>query len=575
MRLNPILLLPAAMLLVYANELGWWKSSIFYQIYPRSFKDSDGDGIGDLKGITSKLEHLKEIGVGAAWLSPIFKSPMYDFGYDISDFYSIQEEYGTMQDFEDLLAKAKELDIKIILDLVPNHTSNESVWFQEALKGHEKYYDYFIWEDGKVDENGVMHPPNNWRSVFYYDAWTYREEVGKYYFHQFGPYQPDLNFRNPAVVDEMNNIIRYWLDKGCAGFRVDAVMYLMEVDKNLFGGKYPDEPLTGLHLDMPEHYDYVEHIYTREQPELYDLIYSWREILDEYTEKDGLERVMLTEAYTTSMKRLMRYFGDGDRKGAQIPFNFILVTDVNGDSTAADFKYALDKFITYKPIDKLPNWVASNHDNHRIASKFSPKMVDGINMMLLLLPGTAVTYQGDEIGMENGHVSYQETQDPIAFKWVNYQAGVSRDPQRTPFQWNSEKNAGFSAGNETWLPITASYKSLNVEVEKQAERSHLKVYKKLAKLRREPVFRLGRYESVAFNDDVFAFRRWHEGEIYVIVINIREQRYTLDLTYFENVSGHLEIIVNNVESPKKIGDLVEASSLKIAPGESLVLRVVQ
>ncbi|XP_026314498.1 maltase A1-like [Hyposmocoma kahamanoa] len=572
-----IVLLPLLCLIVQAKEreLDWWETTIFYQIYPRSFMDSDGDGIGDINGITSKLEYLKEMGIGATWLSPIFKSPMYDFGYDIADFYQIQEEYGTMEDFQRLLAKAKELDIKIVLDFVPNHTSNESMWFQEALKGHEKYYDYFIWEDGVVDENGNLQPPNNWVSVFRKSAWEYREEVGKFYLHQFVIGQPDLNYRNPDVVEEMKNIIRYWLDMGVAGFRVDAVAHCFEVDKNLYGGKYPDEPLTGW-SDDPDDYYYVDHIYTKDQDETYDMVYQWREVLDEYTAKEKSTKVMMIEIYA-SPEKTMRYFGDGEREGGQMPFNFALITDVNRDSTAFEIKYALDKFITFKPIDKLSNWVAGNHDNNRLASRYSPELVDGMNMILLLMPGIAVTYMGEEIGMVDGYVSWEDTVDPSGCNTddpENYWRS-SRDPERTPFQWSAEKNAGFSTADKTWLPVADGYETLNVEYQRNNKKSHLNVYKALAKLRTEKVFRHGRYDSVAFNRDVLGFRRWYNKENYVILINFRDVPYTLDTSYFENVVGKVKVVLTSINSNKNVGDVLNAKAVDINAYEALVLKVVK
>ncbi|XP_049886229.1 maltase A1-like [Pectinophora gossypiella] len=573
-----ILVLPFLFLLAHANqerELEWWETTIFYQIYPRSFMDSDGDGIGDLNGITSRLEYLKELGVGATWLSPMFQSPMYDFGYDIADFYNVHDEYGTMADFEKLIEKANELDIKIVLDLVPNHGSNESVWFEQALKGDEKYFDYFVWEDGVVDENGNLQPPNNWNSVFRKSAWEYREEVGKYYLHQFVIGQPDLNYRNPDVVEEMKNIIRFWLDKGVAGFRVDAIAHLFEVDKELFGGKYPDEPLTH-NTDDPESYDYLDHIYTKNHEDTYDMVYQWREVFDEYKAKDGMTRVMMTEVYD-SPQVTMKYFGNGVKEGAQMPFNFVLISELNRDSTAAEVKYALDKFLTFKPVDKLANWVAGNHDNNRVASRYSPELVDGINMIVLLLPGIAVTYMGEEIGMVDAEISWEETVDPSGCNTddpINYWK-ASRDPERSPFQWSADKNAGFSTADKTWLPVAAGYESLNVETQRVQERSHLNVYKTLSSLRTYPVFRQGRYESVALNNDVFAFRRWYNGETYVVVVNLRDMPYSLDLTYFDNVSGLLEVVVTNIQSFKNTGELLEASGLVIDGSESLVLRVVQ
>ncbi|XP_045513187.1 maltase 2-like [Pieris brassicae] len=557
------------------TDLEWWESTIFYQIYPRSFADSDGDGIGDLKGITDNLHYIRDLGVRAIWLSPIFQSPMYDFGYDISDFYAIQEEYGTMEDFEELLAKANSLDMKIILDLVPNHTSNESMWFQEALKGNEKYYNYFVWEDGVIDDNGAMQPPNNWRSHFRGSAWEYREEVGKYYLHQFVVGQPDLNYNNPDVVEEMRNIIRFWLNKGVAGFRVDAVNCLFEVDKELFGGKYPDEPLSGRTDVDPESHDYLDHIYTKDQNETYYMVYEWRDVFDEISKEDGLPRVMMTEVYA-SIKDVVRYFGDGDSEGAQMPFNFDLITDVDASSSAADIKRAVDKFLTYKPLDRDANWVVGNHDNSRMATRYGSALVDGINMIVLLLPGVAVTYMGEEIGMVDGFVSWEDTVDPSGCNTndpVNY-VKSSRDPERTPFQWNGELNAGFSTADKTWLPVADGYEMLNVEAQKLAERSNLKVYQALADLRLNGVFRYGRYDSLALNSDVFAFKRWHNSDTYVIVVNMRDTEHEVDLTYFENVTGDASVVVRSVHSPKNVGDILAVSSLPVAGYEGIVLKMV-
>ncbi|XP_053600374.1 maltase A1-like [Plodia interpunctella] len=557
-----------------AHEQDWWESTIFYQIYPRSFADSNGDGIGDLNGITSKLEYIKDLGVDAIWLSPMFQSPMYDFGYDISDFYAVHDEYGTMEDFDNLLEKAKELDIKVVLDLVPNHTSNESVWFQEALNGNEKYYNYFIWEDGVIDENGNRQPPNNWLSHFRGSAWEFREEVGQYYLHQFVIGQPDLNYRNPDVVQEMKDIIRFWLGKGVAGFRVDAVNCLFEVDKELFNGAYPDEPPSG-RTDVDDgSYDSLDHIYTKDRNETYYMVYEWRDVFEEFKAQDGLTRVMMTEVYA-KIEDVVKYYGEGELLGAQMPFNFDLITDVDASSSAADIKRAIDKFLTYKPVDMPANWVVGNHDQPRMATRYGSSLVDGINMIVLLLPGVAVTYMGEEIGMVDGYVSWEDTVDPAGCNTndpINYVI-PSRDPERTPFQWNAEKNAGFSTADKTWLPVAEGYETLNVEVQKAADRSHIKVYKTLVELRQDKVFRYGRFESLALNKDVFAFRRWHNNNAYIVIVNMRDTEYTIDLTYFEDVSKDVKVVVRSIHSPKAEGDKFKANAVPVAGYEGLVLKL--
>ncbi|KAL4712835.1 hypothetical protein ACJJTC_011905 [Scirpophaga incertulas] len=554
--------------------LEWWEETIVYQIYPRSFKDSDGDGIGDLNGITSKLNYIHELGVGAIWLSPIFQSPMYDFGYDISDFYAIHDEYGTMEDFVTLVNKANEFGIKVILDLVPNHTSNESMWFQEALKGNEKYYNYFVWDDGIIDENGNRQPPNNWLSHFRGSAWEYREEVGQYYLHQFVIGQPDLNYRNPDVVDEMKNVIRFWLNKGIAGFRIDAVNCLFEVDKQLFGGVYPDEPIAIGNDGDPGSHSYLDHIYTKDQNETYYMVYQWRDVIEEFRADDGMPRLLMSEVYA-SIQDVVRYFGEGEIKGVQMPFNFDLITDVDDSSSANDIKRAIDKFMTYKPIDQNANWVVGNHDQSRMATRYGSSLVDGINMIVLLLPGIGVTYMGEELGMVDGYVSWEDTVDPAGCNTndpINY-VKTSRDPARTPFQWSAEKNAGFSTADKTWLPVATGYDTLNAESQNNSRISHLKVYQALNELRKSKVFRHGRYESLALNNDVFAFRRWYKSHIYVVIVNMRQTEHTVDLTYFENVSGNLKVAIVNIQSDKVIGQKFKATSVPVSAYESMVLKV--
>lgn len=267
---------------VFARD-EWWEHGHFYQIYPRSFQDSDDDGIGDLNGITQRLPYFNEIGVTGVWLSPIFESPMLDFGYDISDFRKIQSEYGTMDDFDRMIKRAKELDIKVILDFVPNHCSDKHEWFKKATnpkdKEHEKYRDYFIWNEGKKLENGTRAPPSNWLSIFRGSAWQWHEEMQSFYLHQFLSEQPDLNFRNKAVREEMNEVLRFWLRKGVSGFRIDAVPFIVEADVN-DKGLYDDEPKSGFNCN-PQDSCYLDHIYTKDQPETYDMIYEWRRVLKE------------------------------------------------------------------------------------------------------------------------------------------------------------------------------------------------------------------------------------------------------------------------------------------------------
>lgn len=273
---------------VRPTKQDWWETGNFYQIYPRSFKDSDGDGVGDLNGITSKLDYLKQLGTTAVWLSPIFQSPMADFGYDISDYTKIHAEFGTMEDFDRLAAHCRALGIRLILDFVPNHTSNEHEWFLKSVKKDPEYKDFYMWHPGVKHANGTRSPPSNWLSIFRFSAWTWVEERQEYYFHQFLKEQPDLNYRNPKVVEAMKNVLRFWMDRGVSGFRCDAVLALFETEVNKTSGRYDDEPLSG-DCDDPQSHCYLKHIYTAHLDETYDMIYQWRAVTDEYQARHGGE----------------------------------------------------------------------------------------------------------------------------------------------------------------------------------------------------------------------------------------------------------------------------------------------
>lgn len=367
--------------------IDWWQHTVFYQIYPRSFKDSNGDGIGDLKGITSKLPYLADTGITATWLSPIFQSPMVDFGYDISDYKQIQPEYGTMQDFEELIDTAYGLGIKVVLDFVPNHSSDQHEWFKKSAAKEPGFEDFYVWQDGVLQEDGTRVPPNNWQSVFYGSAWEWHEGRQQFYLHQFTKEQPDLNYRNPKVVQAMDDVILFWLNKGVAGFRIDAVNHLFE-DEAL-----KDEPISGKTKD-PLSYDYSKHIYTKDLPEVLEMVQHWRRLLDEYSSKhpERPTRIMMTEAYA-GLTQLADYYEDSDGvRGSHLPFNFHFITDVKGDADARDFVYNVEKWLIYMPRGHAANWVMGNHDNPRVASRFGATSVDAMNMLLLTLPGVAVTY---------------------------------------------------------------------------------------------------------------------------------------------------------------------------------------
>lgn len=333
---------------------------------------------------------------------------MKDFGYDISDYTTIHEEFGTLEDFTRLASRCKELNIKLILDFVPNHSSNEHEWFKQSEASNPTYKDYYIWNEGKVLANGTRVPPNNWLSIFRGSAWTWSDTRKAYYYHQFLAEQPDLNYRNPALVESMKSILRLWLDRGVQGFRIDAVPYLFEVESNL------DEPLSG-NCNDPEDHCYLKHIYTSDVDETFQMIYQWRALTDQYkTDHGGDTRILMTEAYT-SLPNTIRFYGSGTVMGSQIPFNFELISYTNIKSTAGDYKRNIDNWMNAMPKGEQyrANWVVSdlfdfsswdyewkmlhhlqlgNHDNKRLASRYGPARVDMFNILLKTLPGVAVTY---------------------------------------------------------------------------------------------------------------------------------------------------------------------------------------
>ncbi|XP_055295300.1 maltase A3-like [Sitodiplosis mosellana] len=553
----------------------WWQTASLYQIYPRSFKDSNGDGIGDLNGITEKLEHLKEIGIAATWLSPIFKSPMKDFGYDVADFYDIQPEYGTLDDFDRLIAKAKTLDIKIILDFVPNHSSDENDWFIKSVNKEPGWEDFYIWHPGYPDENDPTNrlPPTNWISVFRKSAWKWSEKRGEFYFHQFLAGQPDLNYRNPKVVDEMKNVLRFWMDRGVSGFRIDAVPHLFEVPANK-NGRLPDEPRSG-NTNDPDDWNYLKHIFTVDQPETIDMVYQWREVLDEHQRQNGGDaRIMLTEAYS-SLNIISQYFGNATHNGSHVPFNFQLLTRVWNESNAVDYISCIDDFMKIVPKNQVANWVVGNHDNHRVGTRLGRDRIDAINMIILTLPGISITYNGEEIGMTDQWLSWKDTVDPAA---CNSNPSIyeqfTRDPERTPFQWDDSTNAGFSTAPKTWLPIADNYKEFNVAKEDSDEKSYLKVFKSLKELRKEPTLQDGDTKYAALGQQVVAIARYLDGKkLYITVCNIgpfieKVNLNAIGVTVPETLAFHIV----GVSSSHKINEQVLSKNVVLQPREAFVLR---
>ncbi|XP_065368391.1 maltase A1-like [Calliphora vicina] len=537
--------------------------------------DSDGDGIGDLNGIASKLQYLKDIGVTAAWLSPIFTSPMVDFGYDISDFYGIQPEYGTIEDFRNLIQKANEIGLKIILDFVPNHSSTESEWFKKSVKREKGYEDFYVWHDGKLDASGKRIPPSNWLQAFRGSAWEWNEERQQYYLHQFAVQQADLNYRNPDVVEQMKRILRYWLEQGVAGFRVDAVPVLFEVkpDEN---GQYPDEEVSGL-TDDTEARNYLKMDLVENQPETIDMVYQWRQVMDDHQRIYGGDtRVLLIETYAPPWYSMQMY-GNATTEGAELPFNFNLITEVaSSGMSARTIEKGVSNWLSNMPAGRTANWVIGNHDQRRASSRYGVTNIDAMNMLVMMLPGASVTYQGEELGMLDGEISWEDTVDPAA---CNANPDIyeqsTRDPCRTPFQWSADKNGGFSTADKTWLPMGPNYETINVASELAASKSHLNIYKSLIELRKSSkTLQQGSYKYKALNEGVFVLKRYlADEETLVFVANFGEGSYSANIVsnFDSTLPQSMTVKLTSLDSTKYANVPLTTTSISLAAGEAIIL----
>jgi alpha-glucosidase len=466
----------------------WWQRATIYQIYPRSFQDSDGDGVGDLNGIAQRLDALADLGVDALWISPFYPSPMADFGYDISDYCDVDPLFGTLADFDRLLAAAHARNIRIIIDYVPNHTSDEHPWFRESRASRTApKRDWYIWRDGR--EGG---PPNNWGSVFGGPAWTWDEATGQYYFHQFTPEQPDLNWRNPDVRQAMFDVLRFWLERGVDGFRMDVV-YMIWKHPDM-----PDQPFNHV-VQGANIYGAQRHLYDYNQKGIQPIIRQIREVLDAYSARDGHERVGIGEIWL-SIEDLVAYYGqEGD--GLHMPFNFSLM---EAPWKVEAVRAAVDAYEASLPPNGWPNYVLGNHDRDRLASRIGAAQTRVAAMLLLTLRGTPTLYQGDEIGMENGHITEETMVDP---QGLNLGLAYSRDKCRTPMQWSAERSAGFSQGRP-WLPISPDYSTRNVQQQRADPHSLLTLYRALLVLRRgHEELQTGSYRALPSDPGTFVYMR--------------------------------------------------------------------
>jgi alpha-glucosidase len=472
----------------------WWKHGVVYEIYPRSFQDSDSDGNGDLAGITSRLDHFVALGIDAIWLTPIFPSPMRDGGYDIACYVDIDSLFGTLADFDRLLHEAHARELKVLLDLVPNHTSDQHPWFVDSRSSRNAdKRDWYLWRDPAPDGG----PPNNWLSEFGGSAWEHDAATGQYYYHAFLPCQPDLNWRNPRVRAAIAGVMRFWLDRGVDGFRIDVLWHLIKDAELRDNPPNPDFK----HGDPP--YRRFLPLYSTDRPEVHDVVAMLRSVIDEYP-----DRVMIGEVYLP-LRRLVTYYGDALR-GAHLPFNFALLET---PWQAAAIAQVITDYEAMLPQGAWPNWVLGNHDRARLASRVGDNQVRIAAMLLLTLRGTPTIYYGEEIGLKNGMVAPDRLRDPIGDSIAGLPGG--RDSVRLPMPWDHSRFGGFSTV-APWLP-PPDPTGANVADQRADPTSLFHLYRRLIALRRAtPALLDGRYESIAATGDLLMLIR-SAGDTRVLV----------------------------------------------------------
>jgi alpha-glucosidase len=524
----------------------WWERAVIYQVYPRSFMDASGDGVGDLKGITGRLEYLSWLGVDAVWISPFYPSPMADFGYDVTDYVGVDPLFGTLSDFDGLVEEAHSLSLRVILDYVPNHTSDEHPWFVASRSSKEDpKREWYIWADPKPDGS----PPNNWLSVFGGPAWTFDEGTGQYYYHAYLREQPDLNWRNPEVREAMYDVLRFWLERGVDGFRVDALRQLVKDER--FRDNLPNPEWR----PGQSPYDALLPVHSADRPEVHEATREMRAVLAEY----GDDRLLIGELYLP-IERLVRYYGEGG-SGVHLPFNFHLIS---APWQAGAIAGLIETYEAALPPGGWPTWVLGNHDRSRVASRVGRAQARVAAMLLLTLRGTPTLYYGDEIGMTDVPIPPEKVQDP----WEKNVPGigVGRDPARTPMQWDATPNAGFTTGTP-WLPVSGDHASTNVEAQRDDPRSILSLVRRLLQLRREhPALALGSYGQLDTRDaPVVAYLREHETQRILVVLNLGEREERLELP--ADAAGAELLCSTDPERPA----LDESKVLKLGPHEGVVL----
>jgi len=489
----------------------WWRDGVIYQIYPRSFADSNGDGIGDLQGILSKLDYLESLGVDAIWLSPVYPSPDADFGYDVSDYLNIDPKFGSLADFDALVKGCHQKGIRVIMDLVLNHTSEQHPWFVESRSSRDNpKHDWYLWKDPSP-HGGV---PNNWLSVFGGAGWEYVAERGQYYFHMFYPQQPDVNWRNPQVREEMLNVFRFWAERGVDGFRLDVFNdYYKDAEFKNNPPKFGVRP-----------FDRQHHLYDVSQPEMLPLLHEIRSLLDQYPQRYAVGETFLSD---DQAKTAAEYVGD-DRLHAAFNFGF---THCKWDP--GQFLRSIQHWEACLGENAWPTYVLNNHDVPRSASRYTrgedDRRLKVAAAMLLTLRGTPFLYYGEEIGMRDTRIKYSEIQDPMGKRY--WPVMIGRDGCRSPMQWNAEPFAGFSEV-KPWNKVHSNYLTRNVDIQQKNPDSLYHFYRKLIQLRKEtPALINGMFLPLVHEPRyIFAYLRQLQGQTALVALNFSRRKLPLMLS---------------------------------------------
>ena len=506
------------------SQLSWWRGGVIYQVYPRSLMDSNGDGVGDLQGIIAKLDYIASLNVDAIWISPFFKSPMKDFGYDISDYLDVDPMFGTMNDFDELIAKAHQLNIKVVIDQVLSHTSDEHAWFKQSkLSRDNDKADWYVWADPQDDGTA----PNNWLAIFGGCAWEWEPRRQQYYLHNFLKSQPDLNFHNPEVRKAVLDNVEFWLKKGVDGFRLDAITFCYHDEQLRDNPAKPKDQRQGRGFSEDNPYAYQYHYYNNTRPQTVGFIEDLRSLINKYPGAVTLGEVSSEDSLAT-----MAEYTQGDDR-LHMAYSFELLTN---DFSAAYIRQTVEE-LEASIGDGWPCWAIGNHDVQRVATRWGkgethPDLVKMLNGLLCSLRGSVCSYQGEELGLTEAPIEFDQLQDPfgIAF-WPMFKG---RDGCRTPMPWVKEhKQAGFSQSQQSWLPIPESHKSLAVDVQENNSDSSLHAYRHFLAWRKQyPALVAGDIQFIDAKEPLLAFTRHFETQTLLVVFNLANTTNQFDVSNF-------------------------------------------